>query len=128
MENNQLKQNRNRSRTARVGLAGAVVSAVAASVCCVGPLLLMGLGVSGAWISRLTLFEAYRPLFIAVTVLFLGMGFYRVYRRPKEADCAAGSFCANPLSRRINRITLWTVTLLVAALLLFPYAAPYFLK
>jgi len=128
MKNNQLKAGNHRSGTARVGLAGAVVSAVAASICCVGPLLLMGLGISGAWISRLTLFEAYRPLFIAATVVFLGLGFYRTYRTPKEVACAAGSFCANPLSRRINRITLWTVTLLVAALLLFPYAAPYFLK
>ena len=128
MKMNSLKEHNNRSGTSRVGLAGAVVSAVAASVCCVGPLLLMGLGVSGAWISRLTLFEAYRPLFIAVTVVFLGMGFYRVYRRPKEAACDAESYCARPISRRINRITLWTVTLLVAALLLFPYAAPHFLK
>ncbi len=128
MKKNPLKQNDNRSKTARVGLAGAVISAAAASLCCVGPLLLMGLGVSGAWISRLTLFEAYRPLFMAAAVVFLGLGFYRTYRKPKEAACVAGSFCANPLSRRINRITLWTVTLLVTALLLFPYAAPYFLK
>ena len=128
MKNDQLKHDNNRSKAARVGFAGAVVSAVAASLCCIGPLLLMGLGISGAWISRLTLFEAYRPFFIVVAVIFLGLGFYQVYRKPKEMACATDSFCANPVSRRINKITLWTVTLMVAVLLLFPYAASYLLK
>ncbi len=123
------KENEKATTTSvRWGVTGALVSAVGASLCCVGPLLLMGLGVSGAWISRLTLFEPYRPLLISTALGFLGLGFYRVYRRPKEKACAADSYCANPISRRTNKISLWTVTLLVAMLLLFPYAASYFLK
>lgn len=43
------------------GLVGAVVSAVGASICCVGPLLLLGLGVGGAWVGNLTAMEEYRP-------------------------------------------------------------------
>ncbi len=128
MKTDQLKHDKNRSKTARLGLAGAVVSAAAASLCCIGPLLLMGLGVSGAWISRLTLFEAYRPLFIAVAIAFLGLGFYRTYHKPKETACATDSYCANPISQKINKVALWTVTLIVAGILLFPYAASMILK
>ena len=116
------------SKAGRVGLAGALVSAAAASACCIGPLLLLGLGVGGAWVSRLTVLEAYRPFFAAAALVFLGLGFYRTYRTPGKASCAADGACASPVSRRINKIALWTVTLLVAGLLLFPYAASVVLR
>lgn len=107
------------------GLLGAVVAAVAASLCCVGPFVLLALGVSGAWIGQLTLFEPYRPLLMAVTLGLLGFAFYRVYRKPKAEVCEPGSYCANPRSDRINKTVLWVVTLLVLGLLAFPYWAPY---
>jgi len=40
------------------------LAAILASTCCLGPLVLITLGVSGAWISNLTLLEPYQPLFI----------------------------------------------------------------
>jgi len=114
----------NTEKKTKWGLAGAIVGAVAASVCCVVPLVLLALGISGAWVSSLTVLQPYRPIFIIVTLLFLGYAFYRVYRKPKEEDCEPGSYCANPKSDRINKIALWTVTLLVIGLLVFPYLVP----
>jgi len=110
---------------AKWGLAGAVAAAIAASVCCVGPLLLMLLGISGAWIGNLTAFEPYRPIFIAAAAGFLGFAFYKAYSAPKAEACEPGSPCANPSSRRFNRVILWIVTILTFGLLLFPYAVPY---
>lgn len=49
--------------TGRWSLGGALVAAVAASVCCLGPLVLLALGVSGAWASSLRALEPYRPTF-----------------------------------------------------------------
>jgi hypothetical protein len=43
---------------------GAVFAAIGASVCCVGPLLLLSLGIGGAWMSTLTSMEVVRPFFI----------------------------------------------------------------
>ncbi|MEK7375022.1 MAG: mercuric transporter MerT family protein [Thermodesulfobacteriota bacterium] len=68
---------------AKWGLAGAVAAAVGASVCCLGPLLLLALGVGGAWIGNLTAMEKYRPIWTAATLVFLGLAFARVYRKPK---------------------------------------------
>ena len=51
--------------------AGAVITAILASICCVGPLVLVVLGVSGAWIGGLRAFEAYRPLFNLFTHSYL---------------------------------------------------------
>lgn len=108
----------------RWGLVGAVVSAVGASICCVGPLLLLSLGVGGAWVGNLTAMEEYRPYWIAVTLIFLGIAFLKVYRKPKKETCRQGNACRPGASRR-NRILLWVVTVFVLALLFLPYVIPY---
>lgn len=102
------------------GLIAAISAAIVASVCCIGPLLFVGLGISGAWISNLTAFEPYRPIFIALTFLFLGFAFYKVYRKPKTENCEAGSYCANPKKDKINKAVLWSVTVLIVGMLIFP--------
>ena len=40
------------------------LAAILASACCLGPLVLIALGFSGAWIGNLTVLEPYRPIFI----------------------------------------------------------------
>jgi mercuric transport protein len=107
------------------GLFGAVGSAIAASVCCLGPLVLLALGVSGAWITHLTRLEPYRPIFAAMALIFLGFAFYSVYRRPKAESCPVEKPCAHPGAKRKYRTTLWIALVLILGLLIFPYAVPY---
>ena len=121
MQNNSLNK---AEKKARWGLIGAIFGAIAASICCIGPLVLLALGISGAWISNLTILEPYRPIFIGITLLFLGYAFYRVYRKPKEEECEPGSYCANPYSTRINKTALWIVTVIALGLMAFPYIVP----
>lgn len=106
------------------GMAGAALAAIAASVCCVGPLVLLGLGIGGAWVGNLTALEPFRPYLIGLTAVFLGFAFYRIYGRKNAEACEPGSYCANPKSDKINKISLWAVTILVAGLLAFPYLIP----
>lgn len=109
--------------TKRWGMAGALITALAASICCGGPLVLLLLGVSGAWTGNLTALEPYRPLFIGATMGLLGFSFFRVYHKPREV-CSPTSQCANPGSRRINKILLWMAAGLAVVLLALPYFAP----
>ena len=102
---------------------GGILGAIGASSCCILPLVLFSLGAGGAWIGNLTALSPYQPIFIAVTLGFLGYGFYAVYWKPRQA-CADGAVCARPLPSRIVKSTLWLATALVAAALAFPYAAP----
>lgn len=113
---------------AKKGLAtaGGVLGAVAAASCCIAPLVLFSLGISGAWIGVLPALKPYQPIFIVMTLGFLGAGFWMVYGKP-EAACAEGAACTRPLPNRIMKTALWGATLLVAAALAFPYAAPLFL-
>jgi mercuric ion transport protein len=101
---------------------GSITAALAASSCCVIPLVLFTLGVSGAWIANLTALAPYQPIFVALTLTFLAWGFWMVYRKPKIA-CAEG-YCARPISDRIAKTGLWVATVLIAIALAFPYVAP----
>lgn len=105
---------------------GGVLGAIGASSCCILPLVLFSMGAGGAWIGNLTALAPYQPYFIAVTLGFLGYGFYAVYWKPKRA-CAEGAACGRPLPNRVVKSALWLATALVAAAIAFPYVAPWLL-
>jgi hypothetical protein len=97
-----------------------VASAVAASVCCIGPLLAALLGATS--LGALVAFHRYRPYFTGITLLFLAGAFYTTYRKKPEA-CQPGSVCATAgpaRVERINRVILWGVTVIVLLVLTFP--------
>jgi mercuric ion transport protein len=106
---------------------GGVVGAVASGACCVIPFALFTVGVSGAWLGRLTALAPYQPVFITVTLLCLAAGVVLV-RRASRASCSNGVTCTRPGSLRLVRIALWVATILVAAALLFPYAVRPFVE
>jgi len=107
-------------------LIAGTLSAIGASICCVGPLVLLALGVSGAWIGSLTALEPYRPILIGLTLLFLGFAFRRLYlARPV---CAPDSACANPQVLKRQRLAFWIVTVLVLGLIAVPWVAPLFYR
>ncbi len=110
---------------ARGSLLAGALAAVGASVCCVGPLVLLTLGIGGAWISNLTALEPLRPWFIAATLLFLGLAFRRLYLQPQV--CEPGAACADPIVLKRQRLIFWLVTLGLLALLSVPWLAPFFL-
>ena len=114
-----------RSRT-RLIAAGGILGALAASSCCILPLVLFSLGISGAWISNLTALAPYKPFFAAGTLGLLGYGFYLVYLKPKQV-CADGS-CARPLPNGVVKLSLWIAMALVVVALAFDWIAPLLLK
>lgn len=98
---------------------GGIAAALGAGACCVIPFLLFTLGISGAWIGNLTALEPYKPAFAAASLGFIGLGAWRVYRKPKVA-CADG-YCATPRSDWIAKIGLLTAGVLVIVAVAFPY-------
>jgi len=96
-------------------LTGGVFAGLAASLCCIGPLLSLGLGLgsfaASAW------FAQWRPVLLAVTVVLLGLAWYLTYRRPKT-DCTDGS-CARPPGKAA-RASLWLGTLVALAAAIYP--------
>ena len=107
---------------------GSIIGALAMSSCCILPLVLFSLGVTGAWIGSLAALYPYKWIFLLITAGFLAGGFYMVYRKPRTSESGPGSCCATPLSNRINKTVLWTATVLALAATAFPYVAPAFLE
>ena len=106
--------------------AGGLLGALAASSCCILPLALFGLGVSGAWIGNFTRLAVYQPYFLTATLVFLGYGYWLVYRSSTR-PCADGESCARPLPNRVVKISLILATILVVAALGLDFIAPLFL-
>jgi len=106
--------------------AGGLLGALAASSCCILPLVLFSLGVSGAWIGNFTQLAPYQPFFIAATIACLGYGYWLVFRSSRVA-CAGGEACARPLSNRLAQLGLIVATVLVIAAIGFDFLAPLLL-
>jgi mercuric ion transport protein len=110
----------------KLALAGGVLAGIGASVCCVGPLLLLSLGIGGAWIAHLTALEPYRPIFIVLTVVFLGVAFWRLYLVPQI--CTVGDICVADRTRRTQRILFWIAVPITLAIVASPWILPFFYR
>lgn len=106
----------------RAALTVGTVAALLTGACCVAPLVLVTIGIGGAWLSILPLFEPYQPIFIGVALAALIFAGWRLYR---PADrCRPGEVCALPQVRRRYRVGFWIVAALLAGMIAFPYLAP----
>ena len=108
--------------TASAPIAAGVLSAIGASACCAGPLVLVALGLGGAWVSGLRALEPLFPVFIAIAIGAFGFAFWRLYVTPRR--CAPADACANPNVLRRQRIAFWVTLVIAKALILFPFYAP----
>ena len=108
--------------TASAPMAAGVLSAIGASACCAGPLVLVALGLGGAWVSGLRALEPLFPVFIAIAIGAFGFAFWRLYVTPRR--CAPAVACANPSVLRRQRIAFWVTLVIAKALILFPFYAP----
>ena len=94
------------------------LAAILASTCCLGPLVLVMLGFSGAWIGNLTVLEPYRPFFIGASLVALAFAYRRIFR-PAQV-CTPGEVCALPQVQAAYKVIFWAVAALVVIALAFP--------
>ena len=106
-------------------LVAGALAAIGASVCCVGPLVLLTMGIGGAWIANLTKLEPIRPWFIAAALASLALAYRRLYLQPRV--CEPGVSCVEPLVLQRQRVIFWFVSVAALGLLAVPWVAPFFL-
>ncbi len=107
-------------------LIAGVLAGIGASACCAVPLLLLSMGIGGAWIAHLTALEPYRPVFIVLTGLFMGLAFWKLYLAPQS--CAVGDDCVTDRPRKVQRILFWVVFPVVFLLVVSPWILPFFYR
>ncbi|HCC82323.1 MULTISPECIES: mercuric ion transporter MerT [unclassified Methylophaga] len=111
-------------KSGRGSLIAGGIAAALASACCLGPLVLITLGISGAWVGSLAALEPYRPWFIGAALVAMVFAWRRIYR-PAQ-DCQPGDVCAVPQVRTTYKVVFWIVALLILTALAFPYVLPLF--
>ena len=105
----------------KITSVGALVSAFLASICCLGPVVLVGVGLGGAGLAAR--WVKYRPFFLGLTGAFLAAAFYLTYRK-RPIACADGS-CEWRAGSRSMKAAMWFVTVLVAGVATYPYWAGF---
>lgn len=108
----------------RKALVAGVVAAILAAACCLGPLVLVTLGFSGAWLTNFKVFEPFRPVFLSAAAIALFVAYRRIYS-PAVA-CKPGEVCAAPQTRFAYKAMFWSVAALAGASAVFPYVLPLF--
>lgn len=111
------------AESAALALGGIVALLVGA--CCVAPLVLIAVGLGGAWLSNLTALDPYRPVFIAIALVSLAFAWRRIYRPVDE--CKVGDTCSMPAVKKGYKIGFWVVVALLLVMFGFPYVAASFL-
>ncbi len=107
----------------RALLAGGA-AALLASTCCLAPLVLITLGFSGAWVSKLTVLAPYQPIFIGAALVALFFAWKRIWR--PATNCAPGEACALPRIKRAHQLLFVGVCVLLLVVFVFPFIAPWF--
>jgi mercuric ion transport protein len=105
-------------------LIASVIAGISASLCCVAPLVLLSLGIGGAWVANLTAFEPVRPIFLGLAVLFISLSFHKLYLT--NPSCETGKPCVDEEVIRKQRLIFWWVSIPLVGLLAFPWIAPLF--
>ena len=102
--------------------AGGLLSALGASTCCVLPISLGAIGLSGAWLSTLTALAHYELLFRIAGIVLLAAGFWLVYAPTKAVPEAAA--CPTAPSLRATKTVLWTGAAVMAFVLVVRWFMP----
>ncbi len=100
----------------KASLGGSVFAAIAASFCCIGPLLAALVGAGG--FATASAFEKWRPLFLAISFVLLAAAWFLVYRKRK--DSCEGQVCVVAVPRW-RKVLLIVVTVIVVLAATFPY-------
>lgn len=110
-------------RTGWAATGAGVLGALAMTSCCILPLVLVSLGVTGVFIGQLTALYAYKWVTLSIAAAALGYGFWKAYRPVPSDACSTGA-CARPVDRGVMRALLWGALAVVLLALAFPYVAP----
>jgi mercuric ion transport protein len=109
-------------RATRAALATAAVASLLASTCCLLPLALVSVGLTGAWLANLRVLQAYSLGLIGIAIAALALAGRNIFRSRSSISCRID--VAKP--RPLYKAAFWLVTALTLILLVMPIVAPWF--
>jgi len=104
-------------------IGAGLLTAVAASLCCITPVLALIAGTSGI-ASTFSWIEPFRPYLIGLTILVLGFAWYQKLKPKKEIDCECETEEKPKFIQSKNFLGI--VTVFAFVMLAFPYYSGVF--
>ena len=112
--------------TSKAATGVGIIAAIAASLCCITPILALLAGASGA-ASSLSWLEPARPYLIGLAIAALGFAWYRSLTAKESEACSPDGTCVvEKKSFLASRNFLVIITIAAIALMAFPYYAHIF--
>lgn len=104
----------------RTPALGAVVAGIAASSCCIVPMILALLGVGGAGLGGVL--ARYRPLFFGVTVVLVAIALWLAHRRWRASSSEQGGDCCAVGRSRGRLWPTWAMSAIALGIAALPFA------
>ena len=98
-------------------LGGAVLTAVASSLCCIGPLVYLVFGVSAATLSSFGKMSRFQIPLMIVSLALVVYGFQRLHFSSRP-------LCAGPISRAKLLWLYWLSVPVILFFILYPFLLP----
>ncbi len=114
-----LNQNEDETKSFWALIAGAIITAILASTCCLAPLLFLIFGISVGSLSFLNIFAPYRIYFTVIAVIIILYLWWNYFFKLKKRVVCEGSICKNYL----KYLSFGTIFVLI--MLTYPYWAQY---
>ena len=105
----------------KIFAGGSILTAILASFCCIGPLILASIGMSG--LGFIGPIAKYRPIFIGITFALIGVSYYFIYGR--KEPCCPGESCKR---RWTQEVPLWVITAIAVGLVAYAYTKEFVSK
>lgn len=98
-------------------ISGSIITSLLASICCIGPLILAMLGLTG--VAAFSFLEPLRPYLISASVVLFGFAFYFVYR--KKAIVNKDDKRRIITSSKKDRLAVWIAFIISIAVIFVPF-------
>ncbi len=109
----------------KTSLTSGILASIATSLCCIAPLVLLMLGISGAWISNLVALEPYSPIFIVVALTALFFAYRGIFVK-KSCSSSDDKLCTKPSVSKLYKIIFFVVAIMVVLSIVAPYVILYY--
>ncbi|MGI8952455.1 MAG: mercuric transport protein MerTP [Chitinophagaceae bacterium] len=104
-------------------ISAGLLTAAAASLCCIAPVVALIAGTSSA-ASAFSWLEPFRPYFISLTILLLGFSWHQKFKPQKTDECDCDTITKQKFSQ--TKLFLGLITIFAVLMITFPYYSKVF--
>ena len=108
-----------KEKSTLAGVGAALLAVLGSVTCCGAPIIAGILASVGIGASQLSFLHSVQPYLIAIALISLSVGFYRLYFKKSKSCCGTNSESTTSPNNRKSKVFLWIVSVLTVGLLTY---------